>query len=259
MNNLDDIKLLNDEGVAALRRLAHEQPQLYFEANSDALKSAMISVAETDDLWRGNVGLQCDLSPMNNLDRSGPSTDAAFALLIRQALGHLSPSEGLNDYRWSTINCLVIPQYVHKRWSNALPKEKVRHPAHIERHWFAGHKIDARQDNAVARLWWLGELSHRASKYSERYGQEDILNAMAGNVNFYHQLLYRSNLVSRPKLVAALYEVFLEDGNDYLNVTQYGNEMFRALNYRAADVSLDMMELAELRDIVEECQPPKGR
>lgn len=259
VNHLDDPKLLNDDGIYALKRLARTRPNVFIEGDSDDLQSEMLRIADIEDLWHGDVGLKCDISEMNTLDRSGPSSDAAFVPLVRQALGYLPPSEGLNDYRWATINCFVSHKYVQMRWSNALPKEKQRLPAYIERHWFSGHKAEARQDNAIARLWWLGELSHRAAERSERYTEDDILNAMASNVNFYHQLLYRPNLLSRPKFVAALYEVFLEDGNDYLNATRYSNEMFRALNYRAADVSLDMMTLSELRDVVEDCQPPKER
>ena len=95
-------------------------------------------------------------------------------------------------------------------------------------------------------------------KCSERYDATDFLQAMAGYVNLYHQLLSRRNLASRSKLVTAIYEVFLEDGNDYLSQTKYASEMMSTLNYLAADVSLDFMDMDELRDIVEEAKPPKG-
>ena len=86
-----------------------------------------------------------------------------------------------------------------------------------------------------------------------------LSSGMAGNVNLYHQLLSRRNLASRSKLVAAIYEVFLEDGNDYLSQTKYASEMMSTLNYLAADVSLDFMDMDELRDIVEEAKSPKDR
>ena len=79
---------------------------------------------------------------------------------------------------------------------------------------------------------------------------------MAGNVNLYHQLLSRRFLLSRSKLVAAIYEVFLDD-NDYLGSTKYANEMLRSLNFIAAQVSLDFMDISELREAVEEAKPPK--
>lgn len=81
---------------------------------------------------------------------------------------------------------------------------------------------------------------------------------MANNVNLYHQLLARPVLISRPRLLAAIYEVFLEDGNDYLRSTKYANELIKGLNLRAASVSFDLMTTEELRQVIEEAKPPKG-
>ena len=89
-------------------------------------------------------------------------------------------------------------------------------------------------------------------------GADELLNLMANNVNLYHQLLDRPNLLSRPKLVAAIYEVFDRD-NKYLKATKYANELLASLNFRAAEESLDFMDLSELREVVEELKPPKER
>ena len=186
----------------------------------------------------------------------GPTTDAGFTPLVRYALNHLPPAEGLNEHRWATINCFVVPQYVSVRWSNVLPKDKKRLPAFVGRHWLDGGKINARQDNAIARLWWLGEFSERAARHTVSYDRDDLLGAMANNVNLYHQFLSRPNLISRDRLLAAVYEVFLDD-NDYLRTTKYASQLMAALNFRAADVSLDFMDMSELREVVEEAKPPK--
>ena len=251
-------RMLNEDGMFALKRLAYENPVLFLNANPIELEKAMIERERTENLWGGLLDITTDLSSLNDLNSGGPGTDAAFALLVRKGLGHLPPSEGLNDYRWNTINCFVIPQYAKTRWSDVKPSDEKRLPAFVKRHWLDGHLTDARQDNAVARLWWLGELSERAARHSDRYDATDFLQAMAGNVNLYHQLLYRRNLASRSKLVAAIYEVFLENGNDYLSITKYASEIMATLNYLAADVSLDLMDMNDLRDIVEEAKPPKG-
>ena len=119
--------------------------------------------------------------------------------------------------------------------------------------------MDARQDNSVARLWWLGEFSDRAAEHTSMYSSDELLHAMAHNVNLYHQLLARPNLLARSKLVAAIYEVFLEPGNEYLRTTKYANEMLASLNLAAAQVSLDFTDMVELREVVEEAKPPKER
>ena len=254
---MNEHNMVNDNGLRALKLLAEESPRLFTEVDTEVLKSRMAERVQTDDLWGAPLDIHADLSTLNSLTKGGPSSDAAFVPLIKQALGHLPPAEGLSDYRWGTINSFVTPEYTQARWSHVQPSDEKGLPSFVRRHWLDGHLTDARQDNSIARLWWLGELSERAAEYSERHSAEDILNAMANNVNLYHQLLYRRNLVSRSKLVAAIYEVFLEDDNDYLNITGYASEMLSTLNYLAADVSLDFMNISELRDIVEEAKPPK--
>lgn len=250
-------RMVNEDGLFALKQLAYEKPQLFLDADPAGLEKAMAERVGTENLWGRPLGLREDLSSLNTLNSGGPDTDAAFAPLVRKGLGHLPPSEGLNDYRWNTINCFIIPQYSKARWSDVEPNEKKRLSAFVKRHWIDGHLTTARRNNSIARLWWLGELSERTAEYSDRYDSGDFLQAMAGNVNFYHQLLDRRNLASRSKLVAAIYEVFLENGNDYLSMTKYASEMMSTLNYFAADISLDFMDMDELREIVEEAKPPK--
>ena len=255
-----EYRLVNDNGLAALREVAARFPRQFLDASPVVLGTTLEEVSQTDDLWGPVLDIQSDISPLNTITEGGPGTDAALVPLVRKALNNLPPAEGLNEYRWATINSFVVPKYVATRWpAGKLADDPKRLSEFVSRHWLKGHLTDARQDNAIARLWWLGELSDRAGGQSERYSAEEILNAMANNVNLYHQLLYRRNIVSRAKLVAAIYEVFLDDGNDYLGATRYASELMSALNYRAADISLDFMDVTELREVVEEAKPPKER
>ena len=152
----------------------------------------------------------------------------------------------------------MLPQYVSVRWqSSAQSNDPGKQSNFVQSHWLRGGIVDARRANAIARLWWLGEFSDRAAEYSDTYSADDFLEAMTNHVNLYHQFLSRPNLISRSKLVAALYEVFLSDDNDYLNVTKYANEMISALNFMAAEVSLDFMDMSELKEAIEEAKPPK--
>ena len=251
-------RFVNDRGLAALNRLSNEKPGLFLEADPDALTRAMEEQEDTDDLWGISLDLREDISALNQIESSGPSTDAEYAALVRKALDHLPPAEGLNEHRWATINCFVIPQYVPKRWqSSNQANDPQKLSNFVQSHWLKGGLVGARRANAVARLWWLGEFSDRAAEHTDMYSADELLDAMARNVNLYHQLLSRPNLLSRSRLVTAIYEVFLEPDNDYLNATRYANEMLESLNFLAAHVSLDFMDMSELREAVEEAKPPK--
>ena len=256
---MNKYRFVNEDGLAALDSLSHEKPSLFVDADSDALIAAMEERVEKPGLWDTPLNLAEDISSLNQVQDSGPKTDSEYARLVRNALGHLPPSEGLNEHRWATINCFVLPRYVSMRWSHVQPKDSKRLPSFVKSHWLDGGKVSARQNNSVARLWWLGEFSARAAEHSGKHSAEELLDAMAENVNLYHQLLARPNLLARSRLVAVIYEVFLEPGNDYLGMTKYANEMLTALNLTAAQASLDFMDMNELRETVEGAIPPKER
>ena len=254
---MTEYRLVNDTGLQALKALAREEPNLFTSPNPVKLQKRMIKRADTDEVWGEPLVLLADLSDLNMVDSGGPETDAQFVPIVRNSL-RLPPSDGLNEYRWASINCFVIPKYVPVRWSTSnLAGESGDLSRYVESHWLRGSEVGARRANAIARLWWLGELASRTAEHSQLYDEDDILNAMANNVNLYHQLLSRPNLLSRSRLVAAVYEVFLDGDNEYLKTTKYANELLETLNLRAADVSLDFMDSTELREVVEESKPPK--
>ena len=256
---MNEYRFVNEDGLAALNSLSHEKPSLFVDADSDILIAAMEERAEKPGLWDTPLDLAEDILSLNQVQDSGPKTDSENARLVRNALGYLPPSEGLNERRWATINCFVLPRYVSMRWSHVQPKDSKRLPNFVKSHWLDGGKVSARQNNSVARLWWLGEFSARAAAHTDMHSAEELLDAMAKHVNLYHQLLARPNLLARSRLVAVIYEVFLEPGNEYLGATRYANEMLASLNLTAAQESLDFMDMNELREAVEGAKPPKER
>ena len=256
---MNQYRFVNEDGLAALNYLSHEKPSLFVDADPHALSEAMERRAETSDLWDTPLDVTEDISSLNRVQVPGPETDSQHARVVRKGLAHLPSSEGLNDHLWATINCFVLPRFVSIRWSHVQPKDSKRLPSFVKSHWLDGGKVSARRNNSVARLWWLGEFSARAAEHTNKHSAEELLDAMAQNVNLYHQLLARPNLLARSRLVAVIYEVFLEPGNDYLGVTRYANEMLTALNLTAAQVSLDFMDMNELRGAVEWAIPPKER
>ena len=247
---------VNETGLRALNALSYERPDLFIDADSNALIDNMTKRADTPDVWGVSLDLGEDISSLNQVQQSGPETDAQYARLVRSALA-LPPSEGLNEHRWATINCFVLPKYVSMRWAHVQPAEPEKLSGFVKRHWLDGGQVSARQDNSIARLWWLGEFSARAAEHTSMYSADELLDAMAHNVNLYHQLLARPNLLARPKLVAAIYEMFLEPDNEYLRTTRYANELLGSLNFTAAQISLDFMDASQLRTAVEEAKPPK--
>ena len=253
------IQLINNSGYDALTNLAESQPWLFVHSDAEELRRHMEIIGYDEhgpdvELYSGQLSDVTPLHKLNHLQESGPESDVEHAPAIRSVLGD-SLVQSANRLLWATINCFVLPQYVRVRWesSNLSNSESTRF---VERHWLRYSGSDGRKWNAAARLWWLSEMATRASEYSE-HSYDDLLAAMAGNVNFYHQTIDRTFLVSNSRLLAAAYDVFL-DGNDYLRTTKQASALMTALNLRAATLSFDFLDYDELRTVVEEAKPPKG-
>ena len=257
---MDVLKVINTNGSKALGDIAGDKPELFLQGKPDELRTEMERVVLEEYgpdamAYDKDISLRVSLEALNLLVVEGPGTDANFAPLLREALGDLTPAQSAETELWATINCFALSQYVPARWKSSNLSESGS-TNFVDRHWLAYSGSSGRKWNASARLWWLGEIAKRAETYSE-HNYEELLEAIAGNVNLYHQTIDRPYLSANPKFLAAIYDVFL-DGNDHLRTTKDANSLVMALNMRAATTSFDWLEYDELRRIVEEAKPPKG-
>ena len=252
---MESVRIVNDEGYKALQRLADTEPGLFITPAPQTLLERMTQEAGTDDVWDFTLELHASLDSLSQETISGPRPDAIHAKTLSTALPGLTPASASDGYLWASINCFAIPDYVPVRWSTS--NNKATKPSNFVRdHWIQYDGGEGRKWNAAARLWWMAELAGRIANYSG-HNPDDLLATMAGNVNFYHQTIDRRYLAANTKLLAVLYDVFL-DGNEHLNSTKAVSDMLKSINLRAGASALDLMDYEELRGIVEEAKPPKG-
>ena len=254
---MQEIQLVNDSGYNALLTLAESEPQLFIQGNAEELQRRMERVGRIEHgpdamLYGERLVMPVSLADLNRLQKDGPSSDAEYAPAMRQAAGS-SVVQSANQLLWTTINCFVLPQYVPVRWGSSNLIQATEN--FVRRHWLQYSGSDGRKWNAAARLWWLSEMATRAAEHSE-HSFEELLATMAGSVNFYHQTVDRTFLSSNSRLLAAIWDVFL-DGNEHLRTTKDANELMTALNLRAATLSYDFLDYDELRAVVEEAKPKK--
>lgn len=250
------IQIINDEGYKALRNLALSSPSLFTEPNPQNLAEQMAIQSGTDSVWGTPLELKTSLESLNSETGSGPKTDAVHARTMREALSDITAASASDALLWASINCFAIPEYVPVRWRTSN-NQTAKPTNFVEDHWLQYSGSAGRKWNAAARLWWMGELANRISQYSE-HTSDELLEVMSNNVNFYHQTIDRTYMAANPKLLGAMYDVFL-DGNDHLNVTRNASDMLKSLNIRAGATALDMMDRNELRAVIEEAKPPKER
>ena len=251
---MNKIKRVNENGYKALRSLARSQPKLFMTPDTGRLEEEMVNAADTLEVWGEPLPVGCSLDPLNEINEPGPESDHHYAKIVRQALDGISLADAVDELLWASINCFALADYVPTRWQTGL-NSRTNLSKFVDDHWFRGD-TEGRRANAVARLWWLGELSDRASQHS-KYSADALLQAMANNVNLYHQTLSRRYLLANPRVVAAIYDVAL-NGNTHLFQTKHANRMLRSLNVRGGASALDLMDDDEIRAVVEEAVPPKG-
>ena len=252
---MESIRIVNEEGNKALKNLALKNPASFINPDSQQLVEQMINEAGTESVWGPSLEIKADLQSLNSETQSGPRTDSVHAKTMRAALYGLTPANASDDLLWASLNCFALANYVPVRWQTSNTKE-TKPTNFVEDHWLKYSGSARRKWNAAARLWWMGELSERISRYSENTADE-LLDVMSNNVNFYHQTIDRPYIAANPKLLAAMYDIFL-DGNEHLNITKNANAMLKSLNIRAGATALDMMDHDELRAVIEEAKPPKG-
>ena len=254
---LNNIPRLNEIGYKILDELADSSPDLFLEGDAENLRSIIEERAskEGDSPYRsGSIQLEVPLNPLNQLEQAGPDTDANYAPLVRQAVSGISPAQAAEDSFWASINCFGLSPYIKVRWSTSSLK-KSNPSKFVKNHWLWNDR--PRRSNASARLWWLSETAQRASRFS-KYSTETLLENMADNVELYHQLTDRTYFAANPLLVATVYDIAIEN-NRYLFDKPYPNELMKALNMRAGNISFDVFDYDELYEIVESCLPPKER
>lgn len=248
------IDRVNESGYRTLLGIANDSPQLFTKPDLNRLRQEMVDRADTEELWAEPINITRSIDSLNDLEERGPDTDVHYAKIIREALDGLSLVDVADELFWASINCFSISEYVPVRWSTSNTRNT--NPTNfVNAHWLKSSGAKGRESNAAARLWWLGEISNRASRFSQ-HSADRLLEAMANEVNLYHQTLARPYLLANPRLVAAIYDLAL-DYNEHLFQTKYANQLFKSLNLRAGATALDMMDDDELRSVVEEAKPPK--
>jgi len=243
----NNVLKLNQSGYHILEELAETVPYIFIEGGTRLLKMSLDFLAAKRNerpFDPRDIKLKVPLDTLNTqITEEGPGTDAGFVPLVRQATAGIAMDQIDQKMFWTSINCLVLSPYIAERWSTShlLKKEPDRF---VQKHWF-WMGAESRCWNASARLWWLGEMSLRASEFSI-HSTDTLLRVMAGNVGLYHQLMSRAYAVNDPVLTAAIYDTALT-GNKQLFQTDNANELFKNLKPKADTFNgLDYYELCQI-------------
>lgn len=248
-------------GVKALAEAAKENPDIFLDADTEAIKNAAIKqIQETDsptEYLFSDFSIQCDSNVFALLNEGavpGPWEDEQHANLIHQEI-KLSPAEMSDSKVLSSINCFHIPKYAAERWKSSSKwksEDKKERSKHVILHYLGSSK----ESNSIARIWWLCEFARRTATYS-KFDADVILKKLANNVNFYHSILKRNYLMSSDIVRAAIIDVCMESNMIDRNDTVLTSKMMQELNSKAGGISLDLLPAEVLKNTIKDCIPPK--
>ena len=168
--------------VDALRELAIEQPDFLLEQSLDVIKTSLPDWSEVE------LDVEVDLSILLSKPTEQTTMDAHNATMVRFRLLPNLPLNLANDERlWVALTLGPYRDYVRERFPEATRASKSP-TSFLENYYLCGGR-NFKRSNAMARLWWLGEISNFA-------GSEDtsIINFLVKRQEIY------STVIDRPKL-----------------------------------------------------------
>jgi len=202
--------------------LASGERDRWPEAAYAGLVRELPTRVELDDLDAAVDAVLADFAPYD------AAIDARAAVALHRALP-LSPREAAEPGVWRFLAVIHRPDFVRHRWENRSWKTM------RTRFWRIGTRPDS---NALARLWWIAELSRRGRDYATT---ERVLSRqpLANN-------LFVRDMASYRPLVHAYVEALHDAPSGVIEACT------RALQRRLSLVVLESLDEAELTALLRE-------
>ena len=167
------------------------------------------------------------------------STDVENALIVYEALSGLTPHQASIERMWVYLCHSDCPQYVAARWLGRRPEEDEDAVREVRNHFFAVGNRALIRDNAVSRLWWLGNIAHDIDPENPR----EFLTILLHRQDVRSALIERPSVSTNRGVLRGIYEVMREHWSD--GGALFAREAFRswmiALNRRGGVVLLDAL------------------
>lgn len=121
------------------------------------------------------VGVEVDYDRLQDLklDRTSGAVEVHNSLVVHDALSRLRRAVARDERIWVRLTHIECIRYARARWLTGVSTENLE--KQIKLHFFAGTLNQTRDDNAISRLWWNGEIATTAFPEDRKRGLELIL------------------------------------------------------------------------------------
>ena len=200
-------------------------------------------------------GWQIDLKTVNldeaalsTLDGSAttPDVEVRNSLIVHNALPGMTRAIAREERIWVRLTHMECLEYTRSRWLSGVKPQEAE--SQILIHFFASTLTQARDDNAIARLWWNAEIAKIASPDDPEGALRLILRRADIRSNF----VERSRTVSRPKLAQGIVRIMEADPWVLSTEASY-REFMKVLNRNGGGILFETMENDEIDSLLKEC------
>ena len=167
----ESMKFMRHSAMIALRHNIERNMRYYERADTDFADC----VKDGDIQTTRGLDISPELAKAIRTPRKGEDIDkhdAYNAALVYKSV-RLNPAQACDERIWAYLSHFDLRSYVAKRW--LLPNENNKRMSHINTHYFVGGQRGLLRDNAIARLWWMGHIAARSSKFPNPETALDIL------------------------------------------------------------------------------------
>lgn len=176
------------QAVDALRELAIEQPDFVLESSFELIKKSLPNWDEVE------LDVEVDLALVLSKPTDQTAMDARNASLVRFEMLPTLPLNLATDERlWVALTFGPYREYVRERFPEA--KRATKSPTNfLENYYFCGGR-NFKRSNAIARLWWLGEISNFPDS-----DEESLTGFLVKRQEIYSNVIDRSKLFTSPSV-----------------------------------------------------------
>lgn len=202
----------------------------------------------TEGNWSIPLQRSFDPAPLASLSPEvGVEAELANSHLVWNALGSaLIPSLARENRIWIRLSHVECLNFARKRWLSKGSTEALEKS--VKAHFFANTLTAARDDHAIARLWWNGWIARQVNLEDPDHALRLILSSAD----------IRSNLIERPWMFArpALARGILRmmESESWLSGSElHFREFTKAANLLGGGLAFEVMTPDEIEGFLRRC------
>lgn len=198
--------------------------------------------------WSIPLRKEFDPAPLESLSpQVGMEAELANSQLVWEALGTaLTPSLARENRIWIRLSHVECLEFARKRWLSKGSEEAIEKS--VKTHFFANTRTAARDDHAIARLWWNGWIARQVSPADP----DSVLRLILSSADIRSNLVERPWMFARPALASGI--VRMMEADSWLLSSEINfREFTKAANLLGGGVAFEIMTVNEVDAFLRRC------